>query len=40
MRGTSAREADVLVLLAEMVRKIKLWFLEHTNYIYDCLDLG
>ena len=39
-RGTSAREAGVLVLLAEMVRKIELGFLEHTNYIYDCSDLG
>ena len=38
-RGTSAHEAGVLVLLAEMVRKNELWFLEHTNYIYDCSDL-
>ena len=36
----SAREADMLVPLIEMVRKIELGFLEHTNYIYDCSDLG
>ena len=40
VRGTSACEAGVLVLLAKMVRKNELGFLEHTNYIYDCSDLN
>ena len=38
-RDTSACEAGVLVLLAEMVRKIGLGFLEHIYYIYNCSDL-